>query len=325
MVRQRLKNYFWRIPLAAIFWVGLASPVFALFQQTVQDLERAEDIVKSHLDRDPTLRRRMLPTLWSPPQHHWLESRDDFAAESLTLWKRLFPEPNDVIQCVDCDRWRIKIEKGQGLRLHNGELSLAELGTLKQDPRYSAAKSLTMVRETPAGVEIRVMELVDGRILLAETVDATETLADLRPKGAWGWERDRRLRGEGLNYVFFNLGLYPSPVVQLEFLEQWGERNQHISGVGLSLIGPTLALGGIYHYMIPQMRRLNLSGALYLPLANAVANTGDREGLASRLVFQAMAQYAVGESYGLFASLSTEPVFSVGFVFFGPVLLPFLL
>jgi hypothetical protein len=317
--------YKWLSYLVVLWVITISESALGIFSQSDADLKRAEDLLRSQLLSRTGLLDKILPTMLAPPRHHWIESRDDFAEESTAMLKRVFTRPNGIILCSDCDAWRLYVETGRDLKIHNGPLSLGELGKVKQNPAYEVAKSLTTIRETPSGVEIRIMDLTDGRLLVQIMADSTEKLTDVKRAGFYGIERERRLRGESLNYAFINLGLYPNPVVQLEFLEQWGERNEHLSGVGLSLVGPLVALGGVYHYPVPSVPKFNVAGAIYLPLANALSSLSQNNSSGNPLVLQGMAQYGLGDSYAVFASISTEGNFSLGFTLFNPLFLPFLL
>ena len=304
--------------------VACAVPgrAFALLPQTHSDLAVLLDILKTRLDRDEWLRRNVLPTLLATPQHYWQESSTDFEASALNTLKMAFKEPTDIIPCVECDAWRLEVKDNQSLVINNGELSLAELGAIKQNARYGKARSLTTITETPAGVEIRIVSLLDGRILLHALANGNETLDTVRPYGNFAAEKERRLRGESLAYVFLNLGLWPQGRFQTEFLEQWGDRNQHISGLGLSLYNPTFALGFVYHYMFPRTRRLHASGSIYYPLQNIVSS---QQNAVDQVVVLGMLQYSFANSYGVFGSIDSKGIFSLGFNFYNPLFLPFVL
>ena len=313
---------------ALLLTVGLVAwprSAQALLAQTASDLDKLQDTLTHRLETEPGLRARVTPMLLATPIHHWVESRDDFQAAAIRTIKAALPGTNDVIMCADCDTWRLDVRPGQGLVIDNGELSLAELGRLSKDPRYGGARSLALVRETPAGVECEIIALADGRILFSTIADSTARLTDIEPYLHFDAERDRRLRGEALSYVFVNLGLYPHGLAQLEYVEQWGDRNQHITGVGLSLYNPTLSLGIVYHYMLPWSRRFHVSAAAYLPLQNAAESVTGKGDASTTFVAQAMAQYAFANSYAVFASISTEGNLSVGLNFYNPLFLPFLL
>lgn len=302
-----------------------AEPAFALLGQTASDLAVLEDTLRDRIERERSLKERVAPLILAPPVHYWRESREDFQAAVTETVTKGMGEGGEVIACLDCDTWRLHVREGQSLNMQNGEIALEELGRLKQNPLYRSAKALATVSETPSGVAMRITSLDDGRVLFFALADSSATLDDAKPFFNYAKERDRRLRGESLSYVFINTGLYPNGMFQLEFLEQWGERNQHLSGIGLSLFNPTFALGLVYHYMLPGMPRLHASGAVYYPLQNALASAvDDDQDVTDKFVAQLMIQGTFSDSYGIFASLNTEGTFSIGVNFYNPLFMPFL-
>ena len=301
------------LALAAVLSV-CSAPSHALLEQTQRDFDQIRDILRENLENNEELRARVSPTLLATPVHHWFESRQDFAPQATALLKSILNGPNEVIACGDCNLWRLHVATGERLHIQNGDISLSELTAVRSQQKYAQAKSLTFIKETPQGIELKVVELDDGRVLISALADGNSDLDTQKPWLRHTKEKARRLRGEGLTYGFLNLGIWPKPLVQIEFIEQWGDRNQHLSGLGLSLIGPELALGGVYHYLLETNKKLHYSGALYLPLARTL-NQDNGNNPSTLLVLQAMAQYNLSKSHAVGISLSTEGVFSIGFVF----------
>ena len=318
-------TYLRLVLLATLSWLFSASPGLAMLSQTASDLQVLEDALRQATEADPSLLQQATPMLLAPPLHHWRESRDDFAAAALATLTTIFSTPQAIIPCPDCDAWRLNVRPGNGLDIYNGELSLGELGRLQRDHRYSAAKALTVIQETPSGVQVRITSLTDGRLIWSRLADSSERLDQVKPWTNFAAERDRRLRGESLSYVFINLGLYPNPLFQLEFIEQWGDRNQHLSGVAISLLNPNASVGVVYHYMMPKLRRLHLGGSLYFPLQNLAQSSGSSRDVSSQFVGQGMVEYTFANSYGMFGSVSSKGQFSIGFNFYNPLFMPFLL
>jgi hypothetical protein len=297
----------------------------ALFVQTSRDFEQLRDILNEHLSEDKGLKARVVPTLLATPIHHWSQSRGDFAAQATALLKTVLSGANDVILCQDCNAWRLNIVTGQKLQVNNGDWSLSEISRVKETLKFQQAKSLTMIRETPSGIELRVVELADGRVLLSALADGNSDLDTQKPWLGFSKERDRRLREEALAYSFINLGLYPNPLLQLEFVEQWGSLNQHITGIGLSLINPDFALGVVYHYLLRNFKNLHVSGSLMLPLSEVLTQGNQANEGTNGFVFQVMGQYAFSKTYALGLALSSEGKVSLGLVFHNPLFFPFIL
>jgi hypothetical protein len=204
-------------------------------------------------------------------------------------------------------------------------LYLEDFAKLTSNKKYASAKTVAFVTETPAGVEFKLIRISDARIMMAFLANSEETLDDYNPWTNYAEEVARRKRQESLYYVFLNLGLYPKGLFQVEFLEQWGTRNQHISGVGLSLFGPTGALGFTYHYLWPRYPKFHPSVAVYYKIQSiftAISGNED-EDESKGLVGQIMAQYTIGSSFGVFTALNNDMGITVGVNFYNPIFMPF--
>jgi len=130
-----------------------------------------------------------------------------------------------------------------------------------------------------------------------------------------------------LSFVRINIGMYPEFLMQIDFQEQWGRRNQHISGITLSLVGPIGAIGMNYRYLLPQFKRADLGLGIFFPLQNFVLQSDDAADAITSQVYQVMASWAFADSYGLFVDMAFggETIFTVGFSFYNPMFFPFLL
>lgn len=326
MVNQHFRNIFWQVLSGVFLFSAPSGSAQAMLGQTQSDLSILEDTLRSRFEDEGGLKKAIFPMLLATPVHHWTESKADFAAGVTRILTRVAGAADAIIACTECDTWRLHVSAQNQLEIHNGELSLNELATLRKILKYGEAHSMALVRETPTGVEMKVISIEDGRILFYTLADSSKNLDDATPYLNYARERDRRLSGESLSYVFVNMGLYPQGLFQLEFVEQWGDRNQHISGIGLSLFNPVFALGAVYHYMFPRIRKLHVSGSFYYPLQNALADAaGSNDGPSSSFVGQAMIQYAFANSYAVFASVNSEGSLSLGFNFYNPLFMPFVL
>lgn len=320
MVRQNVQAM---ILILTALLLG-SSPAFAILEQTRDDLLVLEDRLKQQFEKHPGLRGHILPMLIAPPSHYWKESKDSFAPAVFQTLTQVFDEPQALIACADCDMWRLHASAEDQLRIANGELTLPELAALKKVPTYQEAVSIATIRETADGVMMQIRSLADGKILFYALADSSQTLSDVKPFSHMAAERDRRLRGDSLFYVAMNMGLYPQGRFQLEFMEQWGARNQHISGLGVSLLNPTGALGLTYYYLNPQYRKLHFGLSAYFPLQNVFSSSSDGND-SNTVVALGSAHFHFSKSYTVFASLDSEGVFSLGVGLLNPLFMPFLL
>lgn len=304
----------------------LSHSSYGLFKETNRDLELMQDILETKVINNPNIKDRVTPLLLAVPRHYWLESRDDFAQKAIASLQKVFKNTDDLVLCNECDSSRYYSLPGQKSFVSQGELSLGELQQLRQDPRYQNAASFLRIHETPSGVSILLTSLDDGKILLAAMADGSKTLDDVKPWRPFTQELERRRRGEDLSYVFINLGLFPKPAVQLEWVEQWGNFNQHISGFGVSLIGPVMSIGGVYHYILP-VRKFNVGAAMYYPLTSLAQGLGNdtlKNNLPGGFVAQISGHYVIGNTFGLYTALTSQGSLTLGLNFFNPLLMPFL-
>jgi hypothetical protein len=310
--------------MVAASW--FSTDAWAVLRQTREDLDVLRDDLEYRLSKDNRIKGNMLPMLVAPPLHYWQESREGFAEAVRQMLQEIFNDSNAILDCQECDTWRLNLETKQKIHISNGELSLADLKRLAKDPQRSGVKTLALIKETPQGVAMRIIEIEDGAILFSALADATMTLDNIKPYHNLAQEKERRLREESLSYVFANLGVWPQGTFQLEYVEQWGRRNQHISGIALSIFNPNVALGGVYHYMFPANRRFHASGSIFLPLENVVTSVvEENDAVLSNFVGQLMIQATFANSYGIFLMGSSEGVVSLGINMYNPLFLPFIL
>lgn len=315
----RLALKFGLVPLFALV---TSTPALALLAQTREDLRAVEDRLRLEASDDRRSIESITPILIATPQAHWKESVADFGPSVMEVLSRVFPESGQLIPCAECLQNRVWVSSDNRTVVQNGELSLTDLARLRERPGFAQAKSLLLVKETPSGIEVRLVSLDDGRILYQGLADATRSLTDAVPPLRLTRELERRQRGEALTYFHFDLGLYPDGLVQMKWLEQWGSRNQHLSGLAIGAFNPTGALGLTYLYMLPWQRKMTVGLTGYYGLSG-VFSAGSTD-LAENFLGQASFNLALSGSYGVFVSVDTKGVISAGFSLQNPVFLPFL-
>jgi hypothetical protein len=300
------------------------SKGFCLFAQTAQDLRVAEDRLRYEFSELRERQAAVTPILVAPPQFHWEESRTDFAPAMMEVLRRSFPDQGALIPCTECYENRVYVSGDNRTVIQNGELSLTDLARLRERPGFKEARSVFLSRETPSGISMKLISIEDGRILYSGLADSTQDLSGAeRPMGL-ARELERRRRGEALSYMFIDMGLYPQGLVQLKWLEQWGSRNQHLSGVAIGAYNPNGALGVTYHYMLPAKRQIT-AGLTGYYLMSGVFSSGGDSSMGNNIVAQGMLHFAMSGSYGFFVSADTKQTISIGISLLNPVLFPFLL
>jgi hypothetical protein len=300
---------------------GPASIALGMLEQTNGDLILLEDALQNKITTDESFTETVVPMLVATPAHLWTESQSDFAPAVWAIFKKTWSTAGNLIQCHDCNMQRLHVGRQHTISLDSGDLSSADLLALTTDPRYQGVKSVVFTRETASGVEIRILRISDGAILFQYLADGRVTLNQAKPALGLVKELDRRERGESLAYIFIDMGFYPAGLFHVSFLEQWGSRNQHISGVTLSLFNPTLALGLSYRYMLPFNRKVTVSGQLFFPLEAAISDKPATESMSASIGMQA----AISSTFGVFVNVGSKGGASLGISLFNPVFFPFML
>ena len=297
------------------------SAALAMLEQTNSDLILLEDAIQNKLTNDEAFAASVAPMLVATPRHLWTESQSDFAPAVWAIFKKSWPGPGDLIQCYDCNMQRLHVAKQHTISLDSGDLSTADLLALTTDPRYQGVKSVVFTTETASGVELKILRISDGAILFHYLADGRISLNQARPPLGLIKELDRRERGESLAYIFIDMGFLPAGLFHVSFLEQWGSLNQHITGVTLSLVNPTLALGLTYRYMLPFNRRITVSGQLFFPLQAALSDAR----VSDSLSFSVGLQAAISSTFGVFINAGSKGGASLGISLYNPVFFPFML
>jgi hypothetical protein len=316
-----------RLTFIVIIWFAQVEQAMAVLAQTTDDLQRLEDDLTQAIQDDATLTEKILPILVPTAMHYWTESRDDFDDVVKAMLQRRFPSPGSLIDCSECDTHRLHMQEEARININNGPLSIGEFQKIRQVPTYASAKSVVLIKETPSGVFMRIVSIADGAMLYVKLANSAETLDNVRVPMNYAREYHRREREEALGFVRINIGFLPKPLFQVDFEEQWGSRNQHMSGVSLSLIGPIGAIGANYRYMLPMVKTADIGLGIFFPVQNLALPGGDAGESIKAQVYQAMASYGIGNSFGVFTafSIGAETNFSVGISFYNPLLMPFLL
>ncbi len=319
MVRQ-YSFIHWMICLSAFMW-----PIksYALLSQTQQDFTILRDALLLQQEIDPNWSQNLGPVLVAPPQHLWEESRTDFASATMSLLKEVWTGSGSLIACSECASAKTRVSTDHQVQFSSGPLSHNELIGLLANERYINAKTVLYVRETAKGIELKIIRISDGAIMYQKLADSTEDLESAKPRLHLVDEMERRKRGEALAYTFIELGFYPNPLAHISFLEQWGQANQHMTGVTLALTGPNMSLGVTYRYFLSTNPKIQVGGSVLFPLQNALKLSQGNN--SSFLVVAATAQYAFSPTFGVFASGNSAGTISTGISLYNPIWFPFML
>lgn len=305
--------------------VVFSCGAFALSESTQADLAVMEDALRFAVDKNPKAIDEWFPCLVAPPQPYWQKSQSDFAGAVWQILKNSFPQnQKDLLSCPECSESRSFVGHDGRLSIQQGELTAVDLHHLRAQPNYQRARALLTTKETATGIELRITSLSHGEVLFYKLADHRQSLEQAVQPLRLAKELERRESGKALSYVFIDWGWTPKMMFQVEFLEQWGARNQNLSGLVLSFLEPTGAIGGTYRYLLPYNRRLNLSASVFVTLESLTKSSSNKQSPWA-MVSQGMAQYAFSGNYAVFGSINSKGAVSVGITFLNPVLFPFLL
>lgn len=206
-----------------------------------------------------------------------------------------------------------------------------EITRLDERIRGSSAPARTAIYldETPDGVSLRIVDLRNGRIVLAENFDPSLTeMTETRRTFTLAAELDRRARGDSLAHTFFDFAMYPGQHVSLDWTEQWGDTNANLSGVTLSLFDPVFGLGGAYYRVMPNAMNILVGGKVIMSVPTALVrslSSGDAELIDPVLTGVLVVRVPIGSTnYAVTLTVSTNGRVGVGFSLMNLTALPFL-
>ncbi len=299
----------------------LAAPSFAGRDLTRESLDRLEDVLSVRVEDADLHLPDLLPAIVVSLAPAYEESRGWYESAALKSLSRSLGNAG-LRWCAACAAPRTIIE-GDRLEQVSGAPSLPEIIRLDDTLRGTAPQARTAIwlDETTEGVSLRIIDLRQGRVLVAENVDpALKRRAKTESHFRMSRELDRRIRGDSITQLFVDLGVYPSQHISMDWTDQWGDTNLNLSGLTVSVVDPLLGLGGVYYRVIPEAFNAMVGGQLSVSLPLALINafnqgsTNTPQLLGDNVVsLCAVVRVPIGNSnYGVVATLSTNGRFSVG-------------
>lgn len=221
--------------------------------------------------------------------------------------------------CEACMAPRLYVEQGQ-LEQLTTRLGTEEITRLDESARGSAAPARTAIwlDETVQGVSLRIIDLKNSRIVLAENfdpmlVEPTRT----RRNFSLARELERRARGDSIAHTFFDVTMFPGQHVSLDWTEQWGDTNSNLSGVSVSLFDPVLGVGVAYYRVVPNALNIMVGAKVLMsvPTALVINITGEQQQLLDPLLTGVLLVRVpiANSNYGVTLSASTNGRVGVGF------------
>ncbi len=317
--------------LARLALLCALLPTVALAQRDAsrEALSRLDETLTLRLEDGGLGVKDLVPAMVVSVNPAFEETRTWYPNEALATLVRVFGAAG-LRACEACMAPRTYVQEGLVQQVSTN-LETAEITRLDEANRGSSAPARTAIwlDETTEGVSLRIIDLQNSRILLAENFDAAMTgQARTRRNLSLLRELDRRARGDSITHVFFDVTVYPGQHVSTDWMDQWGETNANLSGFSLSLYDPVLGVGGAYYRIIPSAFNISVGAKVLMSLPTGIIQgiTGDDIDLLDPLLTGVfMVRVPIARSnYGLTFSASTNGQLGIGFSLMNFSLLPIL-
>jgi hypothetical protein len=316
----------------AVLWLALylLLPTTAMAQRetTREALSRLEETLTAR-QQEGALSKELLPIMVVSVKPSYEESRTWFPTEGLKTLVAVFGVEG-LRSCEACMQPRLHVDEGR-VEHNTAELSLAEIARLDEAGRGTGtpARSAVWLDETAEGVSIRLIDLRNSRILLAENFDKElKEPGRTRKTVSLAKELDRRNRGDSLAHVFADFGLFPGQHISFDWTEQWGDTNANISGVSVSIFDPVLGIGASYFRVIPWALNLMVGAKVLISLPTAIVasiSPGTNQLIDPLVTGALMVRVPIASSnYGLVLFVSTNGRVGLGLSLMNISFLPFL-
>jgi hypothetical protein len=311
----------------------LLAPAAASAQRATSQeaLSRLEETLAQKLEEGGLTRAELTPAIVVSTAAAFEETRAWYPTAALAALVRVTGGADGLRSCEACMAPRLHVQQGRMEQLSTA-LSVEEIVRADEALRGGGAPARTAVwlDETPRGVSLRVIDLRNSRVVLAENFDPS-LLERARSRRTFDKARelDRRARGDALTHLFIDVALYPGQHVSLDWSEQWGDGNNNLAGVSLSAYDPIAGVGAHYYRVMPAALNITVGAKVFLSVPTAVAtgfNGGQAfPGMENLLTATLLARVPIATSnYGVILSASTNGRVGIGVSLMNLSLLPFL-
>ena len=315
------------LPIVPFLLLALPATARAQRATTRDALARMEETLQMRFEDGVFSTNDLTPAIVVSVAPAFEETRAWYPNAALSSLVKVFGAAG-LRSCEACMAPRLFVEDGR-LEQNMSPLTTPEIIRLDENSRGTAAPARTAIwlDETPTGVSLRIIDLSNSRIVLAENFDPTQfELARSRRNFSLTRELDRRSRGDAITHTFFDIAIYPGQHFSMDFAEQWGDTNHNLSGVTLSLFDPVIGVGAAYYRVVPQALNIAIGGKVLLSLPTAIVSgiSGETTQVLDPLltgVFIVRVPIA-SSNYGLVFSASTNGRIGVGVSLMNLSLLP---
>lgn len=318
------------LALAVVLLAG-ALPATALAQRgTTQDaLSRMEETVAMRVEDGVFTAEDVTPAIVVSVAPAFEETRAWYPTAALASLVRVFGAAG-LRSCEACMAPRLHVEQGR-MEQNLVSLTTAEIIRLDENSRGTAlaARTAIWLDETPEGVSLRIIDLRNSRIVVAENFDpGLVERARTSKNFSLTRELERRARGDAITHTFFDVAAYPGQHVSWDFMEQWGDTNHNLSGLTLSLFDPVVGIGGAYYRVVPKALNIMVGAKIIMsvPTALVSAVAGEQQDVLDPLLTAVLVVRVpiASSNYGLILTASTNGQIGLGISMMNISLLPVL-
>ncbi|MGI5863820.1 MAG: hypothetical protein ACOX6T_17435 [Myxococcales bacterium] len=316
-----------RLLLAAV----LLLPAGAAAQRdtTREALARLEESLAIEIEAGGLKVKDLVPVMVVSVTPAFEESKAWYPSAALATLARVFGSAG-LRACEACMAPRVYAREGRVEQLTTSP-GAAEIVRLDEANRGSAppARTAIWLDENAEGVSVRLIDLRNSRIVLAENFDPSLTeRARTARNTRLAQELARRVRGDTITHTFFDMVVYPGQHFSFDWTDQWGETNRNLSGLSFSFFDPVVGVGAAYYRVIPSAFNLMVGAKVLMSVPTALVQniTGDdMEVLDPLLTGVLVARLPIGRSnYAVTFSVSTNGNVGLGLSLMNITLLPIL-
>lgn len=310
-------------------FVVLPRAAFAQRETTRAALTRVEELMEMRLADSGRTAKELSPAIVVSLKPAFEETQSWYPAAALSSLTRVFGS-GSLRACEGCMVPRTWVGEGR-VEQSSSDLSIDEIVRLDERFRRDGppARTAVWLDETIEGVSLRVIDLRNGRVLVADNFDP---LMEERTRSyktvSLTRELDRRVRGEAITHTFIDLTVYPGQHFSFDWVEQWGSTNRNISGLSLSLFDPVTGIGGTYVRVLPSAFNMLIGGKILMSLPTALVSSiaGENiEVIDPLLTGVFIVRFPIGHSnYAITFTASTNGRVGVGISLLNTSVLPFL-
>lgn len=193
----------------------------------------------------------------------------DLINQIISVASQVFPR--QVTVCDICLGDEVRPDSGLYYRF--GQITLSDVKNhykeLENKPRSALWVQLEGER-----LSFRIVSLKSDRVIFSANVDpSVDWQARSMQNFSTARMQQRLARRHEVTHHQWNMGLYPSFALSYNYLNQWGERNEILSGLGISIVSPELAVGFSAFKVIHSKFNPLIGGSILINLPQAINNS----------------------------------------------------